>query len=86
MLMIFKINDRTVLKSDCEYSADCPVVQYVKREQFLCNMRQDSQTNETIVNMTVFNTDAVAENLWKIHNTHKNILNTQKQQIMVQGK
>jgi len=34
----------------------------------------------------VFNTDAVAENLWKIHNTHKNILNTQKQQIMVQGK
>ena len=83
MSMDFYVNGRLILQvSDCKYSADCPAVQYIKREKFLCNISEPSKDHITI-NVTVFNTDTVAKNLWKIHTTHKEL---SAQQQMFRGK
>ena len=74
MSVSFYINGRPVLHtSDCQYSADCPLIQYIKREKFLCNITK-GDNEHTNVNLTVFYTDEVATNLWTIHNTHKKTL------------
>jgi hypothetical protein len=82
--MVFYINGRPILKSTCDYSVDCPLVQYVKREKFLCNLDQDDE-KQTTVNLTVFNMDTVGSNLWAIHNNHKKQL-AQQGQALEMGK
>ena len=64
------VNGRPVLNADCDYSPDCALVQYIKREKFLCNITEVDK-NHTNISITVFYTDVVASNLWNIHNTHK---------------
>lgn len=78
MSMLIKINGRPALRCDCTYSADCPLIQYIKREKFLCNLGQDDD-QQTTVSLTVFNMDTVGNNLWAIHNNHKQQLAQQSQ-------